>query len=136
MEKEREKKILVVDDDESIRRTFFLILYKNYQVYPVKDSKEAFQRFLGSDVDLIIADFRLPHCSGLKVIEKFRESGFTGKAILISAFPDLVKSEELARLSVDYFFIKPLDLEALIHSINCLLNKNQESRKKNVLKSE
>lgn len=133
MENEKEKKIVVVDDDESIRRTFFLILHKNYKVYPAKDSREALQRFTGSDVDLIIADLRLPHCSGLEMIEKFRESGFKGKAILISAFPDLVNSRELSRLSVDQFFIKPLDLDALTQSIDCLLNRNRGA-KKNALK--
>ena len=40
-----EKKIIIVDDDESIRKTFFLILNKNYRVYLAKDSGEALQRF-------------------------------------------------------------------------------------------
>ena len=50
------KKIVVVDDDESIRQTFFLILNKNYLVYLAKDSKEALQRFGEADINLIIAD--------------------------------------------------------------------------------
>jgi len=128
MKKNSEKKVVVVDDDESIRKTFFLLLHKDYDVYPVKDSKEALKRFLGVDIDLIIADWRLPHTTGLQMIGKFRESGYTGKAMLISAFPDLVNSEELTRLAVDCFFVKPLELEALTQSIDYLLNRSNSSR--------
>jgi DNA-binding response OmpR family regulator len=122
MKKPEMKKVVVVDDDESIRKTFFLLLHENYRVYPVKDPEEALKRFEGLDIDLIIADFRLPHASGLKMIERFRNSGFKGKAILISAFPDLVNPMELNRLAVDHFFVKPLELGELTYSIDCLLS--------------
>jgi DNA-binding response OmpR family regulator len=128
MKKDIQKKVVVVDDDESIRKTFFLLLHNHYQVYPVKDSEEALKRFKGLDIDLIIADLRLPHTTGLKMIEKFRNSGYTGKAILISAFPDLINPMELNRNAVDCFFVKPLELEDLIHSIDCLLDNSNSNR--------
>lgn len=86
----QEKKIVIVDDDESIRKTFFLILNKNYRVYLAKNSKEALKRFKKVNIDLIIADLKLPDVSGLEMIAKFRESGYRGEVILISAYPDLV----------------------------------------------
>jgi len=54
IKKMSDKKIIVVDDDESIRKTFFLILQKDYRVYLAKDSKEALQRFKRAKIDLII----------------------------------------------------------------------------------
>jgi two-component system response regulator YesN len=129
-EKMTEKKIVVVDDDESIRKTFFLILHRNYQVYLAKDSKEALQRFKNANVDLIIADLKLPYMNGLEMISKFRESGYGGEIILISAFPDLVKVDELANLSISQFFVKPLDLEALTRSIDDLLDSKKIAEKR------
>lgn len=123
-----EKRIVVVDDDESIRKTFFLILNKNYRVYLAKDSKEALQRFKKSKIDLIIADIKLPYLGGLEMIGKFREGGYKGEVILISAFPDLVDIDELSRLSISHFFVKPLDLDALNRSIDHLLNSNNDSK--------
>jgi len=125
------KKIVVVDDDDSIRKTFFLILNKNYKVYLAKDSKEALARFGKAKVDLIIADLKLPGMDGLEMISEFRENGFRGKAILISAYPDLINLDELKRLSVGHFFVKPLDLNALNQSIDNLLGpkKNKENSK-------
>lgn len=119
-----EKKIVVVDDDESIRKTFFLILNKNYRVYLAKDSREALKRFQKVNIDLIIADLKLPHLSGLEMIAKFRELGYKGDAILISAYPDMIDLDRLHYLSISHFFVKPLDLDALYKSIDCLLNPN------------
>jgi DNA-binding NtrC family response regulator len=120
-----EKKIIIVDDDESIRKTFFLILNKNYRVYLAKDSKEALQRFKRAEIDLIIADLKLPHLDGVEMIAKFRELGYRGNVILISAYPDLVKIDELSRLSISHFFVKPLDLDSLNRSIDHLLNSKK-----------
>jgi YesN/AraC family two-component response regulator len=125
-----EKKIVVVDDDESIRKTFFLILHENYCVYLAKDAKEALQRFKKTKIDLIIADLKLPYLNGLEMIDKFRESGYQGDAILISAFPDLIDVDELSRLSVSHFFVKPLDLEALNHSIDKILKSENNTEKR------
>jgi DNA-binding NtrC family response regulator len=124
-----EKKIVVVDDDESIRKTFFLILQKNYRVYLAKDSKEALQRFKRAKIDLIIADLKLPYLNGVEMIAKFRELGYRGNVILISAYPDLVNIEELSRLSISHFFVKPLDLDSLNRSIDHLLNSKNTPEK-------
>jgi DNA-binding response OmpR family regulator len=111
------KKVMIVDDDESIRKTFFLILSSNYDVYLAKNAEEALQRFEGTDVDLIIADLKLPHLNGLDMITKFRKSGYRGEVILISAFPDLLDPDTLSRLDIGHIFVKPLDLDALNQSI-------------------
>lgn len=128
IKKMSEKRIVVVDDDESIRKTFFLILSKNYKVYLAKDSKEALQRFKKSKIDLIIADLKLPYLNGLEMIGKFREEGYAGEVILISAFPDMVDLDELSRLSISNFFVKPLDLDAIDRSIDYLLNSNNNPK--------
>lgn len=125
------KAVVVVDDDESIRKTFFLILHEKYRVYLAEDSLEALERFRKTNIDLIIADLKLPSITGLEMIAKFRESGYRGEVILISAFPDLLKIDDLSRLSIGHFFVKPLDLEALNQSINHLLFP-EEGREKRV----
>lgn len=124
------KRIVIVDDDESIRKTFFLILQKNYRVYLAKDSMEALERFKSAKFDLIIADLKLPHLNGLEMIARFRELGYKGEVILISAFPDLVHIEELERYSISHFFVKPLDLNALNRSIDYLLGTESVPEKR------
>jgi DNA-binding response OmpR family regulator len=62
-----------------------------------------------------LADLKLPDLSGLEMIARFRESGYQGKVILISSYPDLTK---------------PLDLNELNKSIDCLLNSNRDNAKR------
>jgi DNA-binding NtrC family response regulator len=115
------KKIVIVDDDENIRKTFSLLLGKKYRVYPVKDSEEALARFGNAKVDLVIADYKLPCLNGMELIKRLRASGFEGEAMLISAHPDLVKIEDMSRLAISHFFVKPLDLDVLNLSIDRVL---------------
>jgi DNA-binding NtrC family response regulator len=124
-----EKKIVVVDDDESIRKTFSLMLKKKYRVYVAKDSEEALRLFKNLKFDLVVADYRLPHISGLELIGRFREMGYRGEAILISAHPDLIKVEDLSRYSIGHFFAKPLDFLVLTRSIDLLLPPKTVSQK-------
>lgn len=113
------QRIVVVDDDESIRKTFFLILQDHYRVYLAKDSGEALQRFAKHHIDLIITDFKLPGMNGLDMIATFRQSGFRGQVILISA--ESIESERVKSLSIHRFFVKPLDLHAIKKSVDSLL---------------
>jgi len=115
------KKIVIVDDDETIRKTFVLLLGKKYRVSSLRDSEEALAKLRNAVPDLVIADFKLPRMSGLELIKKLRESGFEGEAMLISAHPDMVKIEDLSRFSISHFFVKPLDLNALNVSIDRVL---------------
>lgn len=116
-----EKKIVVVDDDESIRKTFLLLLKRHYRVFLAKDSEEALRSFKSMKFDLIIADYKLPNLNGLEMIGRFRELGYNGEAILISAHPDMISVDDLDRYSVGHFFVKPLDLNSLTRSIDYLL---------------
>lgn len=125
-----EKKIIVVDDDESIRKTFFLILNKNYRIYLAKDADEAMKCFKKAKIDLIIADVKLPGKNGLEMVSELRESGYRGEVILISAYSDLIDLDVLQRLSIGHFFVKPLDLKALNHSIDFLLSPEKDKEKR------
>lgn len=115
------KKIVIVDDDESIRKTFFLLLSRKYRVYLAADGEEALARFRNAGIDLIIADYRLPGGSGLELIGELRRAGYRGEVIMVSAFPDLIRLEDLQRLSISQFFVKPLDLTVFNRSIDSLL---------------
>jgi len=119
-----DKKIVIVDDDESIRKTFFLLLSDRYNVYLARDAREALARFEKARIDMIIADLRLPQKNGLQMLVDFRQSGYEGRIILISACADQVRREDLEKLGVDRMFIKPLDLRLLTETIDLLLSGN------------
>ena len=124
------KKIVIVDDDESLRKTLFLLLQERYHVHPAKSAEEALRRFSHAKIDLIISDLKLPDMSGLEMVASFRESGYTGDVILISGYPEIIDVEELRHLSVGYFFAKPFDLEDLNSSVEYLLDTKKWHEKR------
>lgn len=115
------KKIIVIDDDEGILKTFFLLFNLTYRVYLAKNAEEALERFKSVSFDLIIVDYKLPRMNGLEMISRFRDLGYDGPVILISAYPEAIRREDLKKYGVNQLFLKPLDLEALESSIHNLL---------------
>jgi DNA-binding NtrC family response regulator len=115
------KKIVLVDDDETLRKTFTLLLGKKYRVLSLKDPRQALAELKSSRADLIIADYKLPFFNGMELIKRLRESGFEGEAMLITAHPDEVRIQDMGRFAISHFFVKPLDLNDLNLSIDRVL---------------
>ena len=124
------RKIVIVDDEETIRKTFSLILSQQYRVSLAKDAAEALARFRGAGIDLMIIDYRLPDMTGIDLVAALRKNGYRGDVILISAFSDMIEPDILSRLSISHFFAKPLDLNALSRSIDYLLSLRGQAEKR------
>jgi DNA-binding NtrC family response regulator len=120
-DKDHKKTVIVVDDDESIRKTFSLLFQQTYRVCLARDAREALDRFRHQEADLIIADYKLPGLNGMEMIGKFREAGYVGEAILISAYPDQISLQDLGRYAISQVFVKPPDLDILLRSVDRLL---------------
>ncbi len=116
------KKVLIVEDEPTIRKTFTALLQDRYRVAAVASPQEALQRFRKSKIDLIITDLRMEDMSGLDLIARFRAAGYDGDVILISGYPEDVDTQELLELSIGYFFAKPLDLKELMDAIEYVLD--------------
>jgi DNA-binding NtrC family response regulator len=115
------KKIVLIDDDETVRKTFVLLLGKKYRVTSFKDPRQALAQVKGGRTDLVIADYKLPYINGMELIKRLRENGFEGEAMLITAHPDEVRIEDMGRFAISHFFVKPLDLNDLNLSIDRVL---------------
>ena len=124
------RKIVIVDDEETIRKTFSLILSPKYRVALAKDAAEALARFKGAGIDLMIVDYRLPDMNGVDLVAALRKNGYRGDVILISAHSDMIEPDILSRLSISHFFAKPLDLNALSRSIDYLLSLREQAEKR------
>ena len=115
------KKIVLVDDDETVRKTFSLLLGKKYRVVSLKDPVQALAQLKDGRADLVIADYKLPHFTGMELIKRLRENGYEGEAMLITAHPDDVRIQDMGRFAISHFFVKPLDLNDLNLSIDRVL---------------
>ncbi len=108
-------RILVIDDEESIRFTFEDFLSdEGYEVAAAADFDGALARLDESDFDLIFADIILGGRTGIDVIRVVRERELASQVVIITGAPHLDTASEALRLGAFDYISKPVDQETLI----------------------
>ena len=116
--------ILVVDDNPSfIESIEELLTCAGYSVYSAIDGKEAVDKVLNGNMDLLLLDLQLPVMSGLEVYLKLKEQNRVIPTIIVTAYS---KEEEetiniLRSMKVTGILSKPFDPEHLLNTIKDIL---------------
>lgn len=111
------QRILVVDDNEDIRRLNTEVLAESgYQVDTAADGARAWDSLQIKNYDLLLTDYGLPRVNGLSLIKKLRAARITIPVILVSG---TVSAEDLKhpRLHIDATLCKPYTLSELLASV-------------------
>ena len=114
------EKILVIDDDQDIRRLLGVRLKaKGYEAVFAGDAISAVNQARHERPDLILLDLSLPAGDGYVVMERLKAMpALEGiPVIVVSARDPLVEEERLAAARADSFFRKPFDYEELMIAI-------------------
>src|SRR5713226_6934455 len=115
-------KILIVDDEQSIRTTLGKILEDEGHRTALCDSGEAgMAQFAREEFDLIILDLWLPGVDGMSVLERLRSAG-APPVIVISGHGNIDTAVRATRLGAYDFLEKPLSLERVVLTINHALS--------------
>ena len=111
----KENKILIVDDDNSVRD--FLVRFlkqKGYRdVRAVGTGQEALDIIKKEDISLVLLDVRLPEMDGLEVLRKIKEINKDIGVIMITGFPDEAIAKGAVKEGAYDYIIKPFDLAYL-----------------------
>ncbi len=117
------KKILVIDDEELLIRTMIKFLEKlGYEVYSVKNGRDAEAIVEEEDFDLLICDIRMPGKSGVEVVKSIKHFTLTKNkkeipVIFITGFADEKMEKEAKALKPAAYLTKPFDVEEILRSI-------------------
>jgi len=125
-------KILIVDDEKSIRMTLREILeYEKYDVDEAKDGEEGLEMMKKKNYDIILCDIKMPKMDGMEVLEKAVEAGVDTQFIMVSAHGTIETAVEATKKGAFDFIQKPPDLNRLLLTIrNALDKKNLVSETK------
>ena len=108
-------KILIVDDDERIVRTFQRILKKKgYQTDTAQTGEEAIQKANGKTYDLALIDICLPDMSGINLLDKLADLDSKMVKIIITGFPTMAPEESSKAVACIVKPVKPLELISII----------------------
>ena len=122
------KKILLIEDEEPIRRVLLRILIdenKGYQITESQDGKEGFLKLTKEDFDLVLCDIKMPKMDGIEVLQKVRENGINIPFIMLTGHGNISTAVEAMKAGAYDFILKPPDLNRLLTAVrNALETKN------------
>jgi DNA-binding response OmpR family regulator len=114
------KKILVVDDEESIRELYRAELAdEGYEVDLAADGREALRRLDAFRPDLVTLDIKMPGIDGIEVLRRIREKNATIPVILVSAFGEF--KQDFNTWASDAYIVKSHDPTELKETVRKLL---------------
>ena len=118
-------KILVIDDEQSIRNTLREILeYEKYEVDEAKDGEEGLKKLLSEHYDLALCDIKMPKLDGLEVLTRAMEAGTESQFIMISAHATIETAVDATKKGAYDFIEKPPDLNRLLLTLRNALDKS------------
>lgn len=118
------KKILVIDDELSIRMLLENFLSKTYEVITKNDGMEGVQWLeQGNMPDLIVADIQMPNMDGYDFIKNIRASGYFKEIplIMLSGIESSQEKVKCLKLGANDYMVKPFNPEELSIRIELLL---------------
>lgn len=129
-------KILVIDDEESIRFTFESFLSDDgYSVTTAKDYEEAIERIEDTDFDIVFADIILGNRTGIDILKEIRSRNNYCPVVMITGYPNVETAAEAVRLGAFDYIPKPVRQETLLHVAHMglkhktLLDENEKNRR-------
>ncbi|MGD0160559.1 MAG: response regulator [Candidatus Bathyarchaeia archaeon] len=123
-------RILIVDDDENIRKVLMAILEdKGYQMEAVGSAMEAIKKTDKKFYNLALIDIRLPDMEGIDLLMKMRETTPRMRKIIITGYPTLQNAVDAVNKGADAYVTKPFDVERVLNTISEQLRKQEQEKK-------
>ena len=129
-------RILIIEDEEPIRRVLIRILSeenKNFEVLEAFDGKSGIQTLLNQKIDLVLCDIKMPKMDGIEVLTKAQKEKIYIPFIMLTGHGNVQTAVEAMKLGAFDFISKPPDLNRLLTSVrNALENKILRKENKNL----
>jgi len=130
-------KILIIDDDSSLRNMLSIVLKnEGYEVLAVESAVAALNKLKKELFDLIISDIKMPDVSGIELLEKVKSINKEIPVIMITGFASTNDAVEAMKLGAEDYIIKPFNLDELKIIINKSLYKKDIEKQNVELKSK
>jgi DNA-binding NtrC family response regulator len=130
-------KILVIDDERSIRNTLKDILeYEKYEVDLAEDGKKGLEMVKQTGYDIILCDIKMPGMDGIEVLEQLNVMAPDSPVVMISGHGNIDTAVESIKKGAYDFIEKPLDLNRLLITIRNAMDKSTLVNETKILKKK
>ena len=132
---EKLKKILIIDDERSIRATLKEILeFEKYLVETAQDGIEGYKMAEEKNFDLIFCDIKMPKIDGIETLKKIVENNILTPVVMISGHGDIETAVHTLKIGAFDYIEKPLDLNRVLTCVKNALNNNHLKKENSILK--
>jgi len=122
-------RILVIDDDESIRKTISMRLeHAGYKVDTAENGKKAVEKADANFYNLALIDFRLPDMTGTELLTALKDTTPKMVKIMLTGYPALQNAVDALNKGADAYLIKPVDSNELLRVIKEQLDKQKSEK--------
>ncbi|MBI1316604.1 response regulator [bacterium] len=118
-------KILIAEDEASIRRVLMRILTEEnagYELSEAADGQEAMRK-ASEGFDLVLCDIKMPLADGVEVLEHYRKTAPETAMVMISGHGDLELAVQCMRMGAYDFISKPMELNRLLQTVRNALDR-------------
>lgn len=130
-------KILVIDDERSIRNTLKDILgFEGYLVELAENGRNGIDMALSNDFDIILCDIKMPEVDGLEVLEQIIKNKPESTVVMISGHGTIDTAVEAIKKGAFDFIEKPLDLNRLLITLRNASDKTALVKETQILKQK
>jgi len=132
-------KILIIEDEASIRRVLVKILSEEndtYQVDEAEDGAVGLEKIKNNDYDLVLCDIKMPKLDGVEVLEEVKKIKPEIPMVMISGHGDMETAIHTMRLGAFDYISKPPDLNRLLNTVRNALDKKQLVVENKILKKK
>jgi len=120
-------KILVVDDEERIRRLLKMYLEREgYSIDEAEDGTEALNKAITNDYDLILLDIMMPGKDGIEVCRELREKKST-PIIMLTAKGEEINRVQGFEVGTDDYIVKPFSPREVVLRVKALLRRSSKT---------
>lgn len=125
-------RILIVDDDETIRTTLKAILEdEGYSVDSVTNGKDAIKKTQEQTYNIALLDIRLPDMEGVELLNLMKDNITRMRKIMVTGFPSLKNAIEAVNRNADAYLIKPVNIDELLAIVKEQLGKQEDDKEFN-----
>ena len=130
-------KVLIIDDERSIRNTLKEILeFEGHEISLAADGKEGLEMAMAGNYDVIFCDIKMPGMDGVEVLEKIIENGVDSSVVMISGHGSIDTAVECIKKGAFDFIQKPLDLNRILITLKNATDKTSLIKETKVLKKK
>ncbi len=131
------KRILVVDDEKSIRASLSDILsFEGYEVDQAENGEVGYKQLKNYNYDLVLCDIKMPKMDGLDLLQKSIEDEMDVPFVMISGHGNIDTAVEAIKQGAFDYIAKPPDLNRLLLTVNNALERKSLRKENKKLKAK